>query len=77
MDAAGIDVQVLSVTTPGSQQMSAADSVPLARQLNDRAAQAVRAYPKRFRASPVCRRRTRMPQRTKPGVRWRNSAFAA
>ena len=31
MDAAGIDVQVLSATTPGSQQMSAADAVPLAR----------------------------------------------
>ncbi len=50
MDAASIDVQVLSATTPGSQQMSAADAVLLARQLNDRAAQAVRTYPKRFQA---------------------------
>jgi len=28
MDAAGIDMQVLSATTPGSQEVSAADAVP-------------------------------------------------
>jgi len=50
MDAAGIDVQVLSATTPGSQQIKAAEAVSLARKLNDWAADAVRAHPTRFRA---------------------------
>jgi uncharacterized protein len=50
MDAAGIDVQVLSATAPGPQQLGAGEAVPLAQKLNDRAAAAVRAHPKRFRA---------------------------
>jgi hypothetical protein len=50
MDAAGIDVSVLSVVTPATQALPAADAVALARDANDEAADAVRAYPARFRA---------------------------
>ncbi len=50
MDAAGIDVQVLSVVAPAAQEAPPAQAVTLARALNDRAAEAVRQYPERFRA---------------------------
>jgi predicted TIM-barrel fold metal-dependent hydrolase len=50
MDAAGIDVSILSVVTPATQALPAADAVPLARDANDEAAGAVRAHPARFRA---------------------------
>src|ERR1700733_10485492 len=50
MDAAGIDVSVLSVVTPATQALSAADAVPLSRDANDEATDAVRAHPARFRA---------------------------
>jgi uncharacterized protein len=50
MDAAGIDVSILSVVTPATQALPAADAVPLARDANDEAADAVRAHPERFRA---------------------------
>jgi len=48
MDAAGIDVQVLSVTAPATQELDAAQAVPLARDANDRLAAAVAAHPGRF-----------------------------
>ncbi len=50
MDDQGIDVQVLSVTSPGTQNLTPAQAVPLARQANDAMAQAVTAYPERFEA---------------------------
>ena len=50
MDAAGIDVSILSVVTPGTQPLPAADAVALARDANDEAASAVGAHPDRFRA---------------------------
>jgi predicted TIM-barrel fold metal-dependent hydrolase len=50
MDDAGIDMQVLSVTAPGSQQVPAAQAADLSRALNDRCAQAVAAHPDRFNA---------------------------
>jgi uncharacterized protein len=50
MDAAGIDVSILSVVTPATQALRAADAVPLARDANDEAAAAVRAHPARLRA---------------------------
>ncbi|MFF4409286.1 amidohydrolase family protein [Streptomyces sp. NPDC001404] len=50
MDAAGVDVQVLSVVAPAAQEVPPARSADLARALNDRAAEAVRQYPGRFRA---------------------------
>jgi uncharacterized protein len=48
MDAAGIDVQVLSVNTPATQNLDAAAAIPLARDANDRLAGAVAAHPDRF-----------------------------
>jgi predicted TIM-barrel fold metal-dependent hydrolase len=48
MDAAGIDVQVLSLTSPGVEQLDANEAVALARDENDRLADAVRRHPSRF-----------------------------
>ncbi|HEY3989027.1 MAG TPA: amidohydrolase family protein [Acidobacteriaceae bacterium] len=48
MDAAGIDMQVLSLTAPGTEQMDAAAAIAIARDANDRIADAVRAFPTRF-----------------------------
>jgi len=48
MDAAAIDVQVLSLTSPGTEQLAAAEAVEVARASNDRLAEAVRAHPARF-----------------------------
>jgi predicted TIM-barrel fold metal-dependent hydrolase len=50
MDDAGIDMQVLSVTAPGSQQVPAEHATGLSRALNDRCAEAVAAHPDRFNA---------------------------
>src|SRR5262245_38182576 len=47
MDAAGIDVQVLSLTSPGTEQLDATEAVTLAREANDLLAEAVRRYPSR------------------------------
>src|SRR5215208_5262663 len=48
MDAAGIDVQVLSLTFPGVEQLEAAEAVAFAREANALLAQAVRRHPDRF-----------------------------
>jgi len=48
MDAAGIDMQVLSLTAPGVEQLDATEAVVLAREANDRLADAVRRHPNRF-----------------------------
>ena len=48
MDAAGIDVQVLSVAPPAAQELDPATAVRLAREANDRLAGAVEDYPARF-----------------------------
>ncbi|HVB33571.1 MAG TPA: amidohydrolase family protein [Patescibacteria group bacterium] len=48
MDAAGIDVQVLSLTVPGVEQLDASEAVPIARDENDLLAEAVRKHPDRF-----------------------------
>jgi predicted TIM-barrel fold metal-dependent hydrolase len=50
MDAAGIEVQVLSAVAPGSQQVGAAEAVSLARKFNDYAAAAMKSHPTRFNA---------------------------
>ncbi|KEZ78723.1 amidohydrolase family protein [Salinisphaera hydrothermalis] len=50
MDAQGIGMQILSLVPPATQALAAAQAVPLARQANDRAAEAVSRYPSRFRA---------------------------
>jgi predicted TIM-barrel fold metal-dependent hydrolase len=48
MDAAGIDMQVLSLTSPGTEQLDAADAIVLARESNDFLADAVKKHPTRF-----------------------------
>lgn len=48
MDEAGVDVQVLSVTTPALQNLGAKESVHLARQTNDFLAGVVARNPSRF-----------------------------
>jgi predicted TIM-barrel fold metal-dependent hydrolase len=50
MDAAGIDVSILSVVTPATQALPAPAAAALARDANDEATSAVRAHPERFRA---------------------------
>ena len=50
MDEAGIDMQVLSVTAPGSQQVPAEHAEGLSRAINDRCAEAVAAHSDRFNA---------------------------
>ena len=50
MDAAGIDVQVLSFGSPGPQGFGADVAIPMAKDANDRAYEAVKAHPERFAA---------------------------
>ena len=48
MDAAGIDVQVLSFGAPGPQAFGAETAIPMARDANDRLFETVKAHPTRF-----------------------------
>jgi uncharacterized protein len=48
MDAADIEMQVLSLTSPGLEQLDATEAVPLARETNDHLADAVRKHPSRL-----------------------------
>jgi 5-carboxyvanillate decarboxylase len=48
MDASGIDMQVLSLTSPGVQVFDAATANSLATSANDELAEAIRKYPTRF-----------------------------
>lgn len=48
MDEAGVDVQVLSVTTPALQNLEPEESVQLARQTNDLLLTAITMNPARF-----------------------------
>lgn len=48
MDAAGIDVQVLSLTSPGVEQLHAPEAIALAREANDYVAAAARKHPGRL-----------------------------
>ena len=48
MDAAGIDMQVLSLTSPGTEQLEAAEALALTREANDFLADVVKKNPKRF-----------------------------
>ncbi len=50
MDAAGIDLQVLSLTTPGAQAFEGELAVQVATDANDRMRASVRAWPGRFEA---------------------------
>jgi hypothetical protein len=48
MDAAGIDMQVLSLNAPGNEQLNASGSLALARLSNDFLADAIKQHPARF-----------------------------
>ncbi|RJR47454.1 MAG: amidohydrolase [Desulfobacteraceae bacterium] len=48
MDAAGVDIQVLSLCVPGCEQFEASDGVAMARKANDELAQVIRKYPNRY-----------------------------
>ncbi len=48
MDAAEIDVQVLSLTSPGVEQLEPSAAISLAREANDRVAAAMQKHPSRF-----------------------------
>src|SRR5580692_8368811 len=48
MDAAGIDLQVISHVAPAAQGLAGAEGLARAREANDELAAAVRAYPDRF-----------------------------
>ncbi|HEX4040630.1 MAG TPA: amidohydrolase family protein [Xanthobacteraceae bacterium] len=48
MDQAGVDMQVLSLTSPGTEQLDVADAIALAREVNDFLAAGVKKNPKRF-----------------------------
>jgi predicted TIM-barrel fold metal-dependent hydrolase len=48
MDAAGVDMQALSLTTPGVEQLDVEEAKSFARDSNEAQAQAIRRHPKRF-----------------------------
>jgi len=48
MDEAGLDVQVISLTTPGLQSLAPAEATSLQVETNDRTAELVNAHPHRF-----------------------------
>ena len=48
MDAANIDVQVLSLNSPGVEQAEVADQIATSRDANDFLADAIKKYPKRY-----------------------------
>lgn len=50
MDTQGVDLQILSLTPPGSQPLDPADARTLSRRANDIAAEAVGRHPARLRA---------------------------
>jgi predicted TIM-barrel fold metal-dependent hydrolase len=48
MDAAGVDMQVLSLNSPGVEQLEEAEAIALAREANDFVEAAVKRNPRRF-----------------------------
>jgi uncharacterized protein len=48
MDAAGIDMQIVSLTAPGVEQLEAAEAIALAAESNDFVADAIKRHPARF-----------------------------
>jgi len=48
MDAAGVDVQVLSLCVPGCEQFEASDGAAMARQTNDELSAVIKKYPDRY-----------------------------
>jgi predicted TIM-barrel fold metal-dependent hydrolase len=50
MDAAGVDVQILSIAPPGTHGLPAREAIALSRDANDRMSEAAGRYPARLRA---------------------------
>lgn len=50
MDAAGIELQIISIAPPGTNGLPAPEAIALSRDANDRASEAFRIYPTRLRA---------------------------
>ena len=50
MDAGGIDMQIVSLTAPGVEQLDAPESIALAADTNDFALEAIKKHPTRFGA---------------------------
>ncbi|MBM2825561.1 MAG: amidohydrolase [Dehalococcoidales bacterium] len=48
MDEAGIDMQVLSISSPGVEQLEASEAIGVVREANDFLADAIQEYPERF-----------------------------
>jgi predicted TIM-barrel fold metal-dependent hydrolase len=48
MDAAGIDMQIVSLTAPGVEQLEPAEAIALAAETNDFVADAIKKHPARF-----------------------------
>ncbi|MFC1958102.1 amidohydrolase family protein [Chloroflexota bacterium] len=48
MDEAGIDMQVLSMSSPGTEQLEASEAIGIVREANDFLADAIQKYPERF-----------------------------
>ena len=48
MDAVGIDVQVLSLNSPGVEQADVAEQISISRESNDFLVEAMKKHPKRF-----------------------------
>jgi uncharacterized protein len=48
MDDAGIDVQILSLTSPGTEQLAGEEAVKVARETNDTLAKAINVHPDRL-----------------------------
>ena len=51
MDAAGIDMQVLSINAPGTEQLDAAEALTIARESNEFLAAAVKKHPQALRGA--------------------------
>ena len=68
MDAAGIDMQVLSLSAPGVEQMEPADAIAMARDTNDYLADAVKKYPTRFAGLAAMPTRSAEPGRRRTGT---------
>jgi hypothetical protein len=68
MDAAGVDVQVLSLTSPGLEQLPAADAVGLARVINDQLAEAIKRSSNCYTKPPNPWPETKYGDTTQPGT---------
>jgi 2,3-dihydroxybenzoate decarboxylase len=76
MDAAGIDMQLLTLVSPGVQLFAPGTALALARDVNDRLADAVRAHPTRFAGLAAGRGRVREGTRARGHAPGRAAAWS-